>query len=304
MLKTEEGDNKESKKIISLLEPLKNSNSENDEKKEKKSFINKKNAIILITLTLIILGGIIFFIYKKIKMNNVTPSYEEKRKNLINEINKKKYKNEIFSSEEIKANDIFTNKIVPTFQFNEDFYYDLAIKYKKEIENNPFFKDIYEMPKGAILHLHIEDCIDYIWLTEECLKDENYKNIYLRDYTNQIKTLFPLRLIYTLTPRLTNETDKEGKILIKDTSLKEILTKYKELNPNKTEYDYFHEHLSILPNEMEKIQTNSDAWSVFMPKYFFAYVLIHNPKFLRGHLLNTFRDNIKEIYIDLNQELD
>lgn len=294
MLKTEEGDNKESKKIISLLEPLKNSNSENDEKKEKKSFKNKNNVIILITLALLILGGIIFLIYKKIKINNVTLSYEEKRKNLINEINKKKYKNEIFSSEEIKANDIFTNKIVPTFQFNEDFYYDLAIKYKKEIENNPFFKDIYEMPKGAILHLHIEDCIDYIWLTEECLKDENYKNIYLRDYTNQIKTLFPLRLIYTLTPRLTNETDKEGKILIKDTSLKEILTKYKELNPNKTEYDYFHEHLSILPNEMEKIQTNSDAWSVFMPKYFFAYVLIHNPKFLRGHLLNTFRDNIKE----------
>ncbi len=154
MLKTEEGDNKESKKIISLLEPLKNSNSENDEKKEKKSFKNKNNVIILITLALLILGGIIFFIYKNknIKMTNVNASYEEKRKNLINEINKKKYKNEIFSSEEIKANNIFTNQIVPTFQFNEDFDYDMAIKYKKEIENNPFFKDIYEMPKGVILH--------------------------------------------------------------------------------------------------------------------------------------------------------
>ena len=30
-------------------------------------------------------------------MNNVNASYEEKRKNLINEINKKKYKNEIFN---------------------------------------------------------------------------------------------------------------------------------------------------------------------------------------------------------------
>ena len=85
-------------------------------------------------------------------MNNVNASYEEKRKNLINKIKKKKYKNEIFSSEEIKANNIFTNQIVPTFQFNEDFDYDMAIKYKKEIENNPFFKDIYEMPKGVILH--------------------------------------------------------------------------------------------------------------------------------------------------------
>ena len=174
------------KKKFSLLELLENSNSEKDEKKEKKLFKNKTNAIILITLVLFILGGIIFFIYKNIKMNNVNASYEEKKKNLINKI-KKKYKNEIFSSEEIKANDIFTNQIVPTFQFNEDFYYDMAIKYKKEIENNPFFKDIYEMPKGAILHLHIEDYIDYIQLTEECLKDDNYKNIYLRDYTNQIK---------------------------------------------------------------------------------------------------------------------
>ena len=87
----------------------------------------------------------------------------------------------------------------------------MAIKYKKEIENNPFFKDIYEMPKGAILHLHIEDYIDYMLLTEECLKDENYKNIYLRDYTNQIKTLYPLRLIYTLTPRLTNDKTKKEK---------------------------------------------------------------------------------------------
>ena len=118
-----------------------------------------------------------------------------------------------------------------------------------------------------------------MWLIKKCLKDENYKKIYLRDYTNKIKTLYSLRLIYTLTPRLTNETNKEGKILLKETPLKGLLNKYKELNPNKTEYDYFNEHLSILPNEMEKIHTNSDIWNVFMPKYFFAYVLIYYSKF-------------------------
>ena len=93
MLKKEEDKfNKQLKKKVSLLESLENSNSENDKKKEKKSFKNKTNAIILITLALFILGGIIFFIYKNIKMNNVNASYEEKRKNLINKIKKKNIK--------------------------------------------------------------------------------------------------------------------------------------------------------------------------------------------------------------------
>ena len=32
----------------------------------------------------------------------------------------------------------------------------------------------------------------------------------------------------------------------------------------------------------------------FYAKIIFSYILIHNSKFLRGHFLHTFRDNIKE----------
>ena len=204
-------------------------------------------------------------------------AYEDKRKYLIQEIKKPKYSYIEISDKDKKANELYHSKVLSNFKFEEDFYYNLAMKYKSEIESNEFFKDLDYMPKGCLLHHHMSDCIDVKWLSEEVIKKENLKHIFMRKFRDIYDTL-----IFTTQP---NDTDKPFKNIIED-FLKE--------NEGKTVYDYFHERLSMLPQEMEKVKNNDDAWSVFMPKYFFCYYLILYKNFYRQHIRNTFLQCIED----------
>lgn len=58
-------------------------------------------------------------------------SIKEKRIKLIKEINDLKYANIDISEKDKKANELYLNKIKPNFNFEEDFYYNLAMKYKR-----------------------------------------------------------------------------------------------------------------------------------------------------------------------------
>ena len=78
-------------------------------------------------------------------MSNNEKSTEEKadkRKELIEEIKKEKYSYIEITDKDRKANELFHSKVEPNFKFEDDFYYNLAMKYKSEIEANQFFKDL------------------------------------------------------------------------------------------------------------------------------------------------------------------
>ena len=78
-------------------------------------------------------------------MSNTEKSAEEiedKRKELIDEIFKEKYSYIEITDKDKKANELFHSKVEPNFKFENDFYYNLAMKYKSEIEANQFFKDL------------------------------------------------------------------------------------------------------------------------------------------------------------------
>ena len=91
--------------------------------------------------------------------NSESQEYQKRRDNFIqNHLNPLKYKNIKFSKLEDTANKLFHSKI--SFNFKEDFYSDLTMKYKKEIESYNFFSFVKKMPKGCLLHLHIEDSIN------------------------------------------------------------------------------------------------------------------------------------------------
>ena len=121
-------------------------------------------------------------------------SIKEKRIKLIKEINDLKYANIDISEKDKKANELYLNKIKPNFNFEEDFYYNLAMKYKKEIENNEFFKDLQYMPKGCLLHHHMNNCIDAQWISDEVMKEYNLKNIYLFIQQSQMKMINYLKI--------------------------------------------------------------------------------------------------------------
>ena len=136
-----------------------------------------------------------------------------------------------------KANELYNFKVVPNFKFEEDFYYNLAMKYITEIESNPFFSDFKKMPKR--LPIASSDCIDIKWLSNEVMKIENLKNIYMKKFRGKY-----VILIYTEKPKLDEED--------KDKPFKEIIELYLKENKDKTFYDYFYSKLSMDPKEIKK----------------------------------------------------
>ena len=105
------------------------------------------------------------------------------------------------------------------------------------------------------------------WISK--IDNENKEKIYLRDFSKDIITRYPYRLIYTEKPR---EDDR---------NINEILNEYFKENPDKKIYDFFKEKLSISSKELEKEKTNSEAWVAFMPKYFYYYHLFRYKKFFK-----------------------
>ena len=213
--------------------------------------------------------------------DNLIMELSEKRKALIEKINKEKYSYIDITLKDNKANELFYKKIPQTFNFPDDFYYDLSMKYKKDIENHEFFKIIQKMPKGSLLHHHMTDCIDIDWISKEIMKEENLKNIYVRKFRNKYDIL-----IFTKKP-----DEKEPNF---DKPFKNIIEEYLKENKDKTIYDYFHSKLTMLPEDLENAKSNEDAWKVFMPKYFFCYYLIFNKKFYKQHIRNTFMQCIND----------
>lgn len=85
-------------------------------------------------------------------MNNNEALIQEmaaKREELIQDINKEKYSYINISPKDNQANELFHQKIVQNFIFPEDFYYNLSMKYKKEIENHEFFQILQKCQKDA-----------------------------------------------------------------------------------------------------------------------------------------------------------
>ena len=152
-----------------------------------------------------------------------TKELSDKRVELIEEIQKLRTIGVEITEKDKKANELFYHKVKPNFKFNDDFYYDLVMKYKTDIEKNQFFEDLKHMPKGCLLHHHIEDCIDTKWISEEVMKESNLKHIYMRKFRKYDV------LVFTTKP---NENDPTY-----DTPFKYIIQKYLKENNGKTVYD-------------------------------------------------------------------
>ena len=206
---------------------------------------------------------------------------EEKRDELIKEMMTQKYNYIEITDKDKKANELYHSKVETNFKFQGDFYYNLAMKYKLEIESNEFFKDLKYMPKGCLLHHHMVDCIDITWLSEIVMRKEYLKNIYMRKF----RGIYDI-LIYTKSPNLEGEEP--------DKQFKDIIEKYLAENKGKTPYDYFYSKLSMDPEEIAKANNNIEAWNCFMPKYFFCYYLISYKNFYRQHIRNAFIQCIKD----------
>ena len=94
-------------------------------------------------------------------MNNKLEAYLQERDELIYQIQETKYDDLLFNKEEEKANTVFRGMITTQRKnIHPSFYRGNSMKHKALIDANDLFKVIKKMPKGAVLHLHIDCAID------------------------------------------------------------------------------------------------------------------------------------------------
>ena len=167
--------------------------------------------------------------------NSENQEYQKRRDNFIqNHLNPLKFKNIKFSKLEDTANKLFLSKI--SFNFKEDLYSDLTMKYKKDIETQNFFYEKNAKRLSSSPSYWRFNKVE--WISK--IVNENKEKIYLRDFSKDIIIRYPYRQIYTEKPR---EDDR---------NINEILNEYFKENPDKKIYDFFKEKLSISSKELEK----------------------------------------------------
>lgn len=88
-------------------------------------------------------------------------SYLQERDDLIFQIQDIKYDGMVFNKDEEKANSIFRGMInTQRKNIQPSFYRGNSMKHKSMIDSNDIYKVLKKMPKGCILHLHIDCSID------------------------------------------------------------------------------------------------------------------------------------------------
>lgn len=96
---------------------------------------------------------------------NSFESYMEKRSNIFKSIQKQKYQDMAFSEEEEKANEVFRKKLnEQRALLPNSFYREYTLKYLDLIEKSEIFPIMKKMPKGAILHIHLDCCFELEWV--------------------------------------------------------------------------------------------------------------------------------------------
>lgn len=88
-------------------------------------------------------------------------SYSKSRLELVDKTQKIKYGDMFFNKDEEQANTIF-KLMINNQQKNAhfSFYRGNSMKHKQLIDSSDIFRVIKKMPKGAVLHLHVDCAID------------------------------------------------------------------------------------------------------------------------------------------------
>ena len=97
--------------------------------------------------------------------NTSFENYLARRANICKTIDKQKYQDLEFSEEEQAVNQIFRKKLnEQRALLPNSFYREYTLKYLNLIESSEIFPLIKKMPKGGVLHIHLDCCFNMSWV--------------------------------------------------------------------------------------------------------------------------------------------
>lgn len=93
--------------------------------------------------------------------------YNKAREELVRELTEAKYAGLTFSPIEEQANSRYTDLLMKERATKDDvFFKGHTLKHKTDIQNNSrVYEALNKLPKGAVLHIHIDCCMDHDWVT-------------------------------------------------------------------------------------------------------------------------------------------
>jgi adenosine deaminase CECR1 len=223
--------------------------------------------------------------------------YKSKRQVLCQELRNCKYGNMHISEDDQRLNGLFSDVLSGVrMDFPEDFYCKLAMEYKDDIKKHPLFRHFETMPKGAILHHHLADCINKEWI--QGMVEQYQENIYERDFSKElakknILSFWPKSLVFTKRPNISTHS-----LVREDKPFAQLFEGWKNensgKNKNKNLADFWIEKLSMLPSDLATVKNSSGCWDLFMPRCLFALPLLTYKEFYREHLNQVFKECIQE----------
>lgn len=222
--------------------------------------------------------------------NDLISNYLSKRNDIILKINEQKYGDMVITQTDLKFSDKFEQTDKNSFDIlPDDFYSNLAIKYKNLIEDLPIFKRLNLLPKGALLHHHLADDIDPDFFLS--LLDD--PNIYLIDklFLNQKSKA----LTYSKKP-LANA--------VKIQEIKEKYIQEQGYDDGLKNFERFvKESLSISHIDLSQVSNNDQAWKIFFNKMIFGMGLVQYKLFYEKHVLNVFKSCIENKFYRLETRI-
>ncbi|KAL4472248.1 hypothetical protein ABPG72_013881 [Tetrahymena utriculariae] len=208
--------------------------------------------------------------------------YLKKREELEREIIAAKYNKITFSPIEEEANKLYRQVLIKERATKEDsFFQGYTLKQREQFEKESFiFKSILKLPKGAVLHIHIDSCMDIDWFMEELAYHEN-------TYFNQETSTFKYF-----------QSAEKAQIRFKNLGLE------KEKSSNKTQFDAEIRKCLFIQEE-ERLDSKENIWNIFEKKITsvasITYFKGHFPRFLKRCLENFIKDGV--IHIEARADL-
>ncbi|KAL4505323.1 hypothetical protein ABPG72_002385 [Tetrahymena utriculariae] len=202
--------------------------------------------------------------------------YLKKRQDFEREITTAKYNGIAFTPLEEETNKLYRQILISERATKDDsFYKGYTLKHREQFEKEShIFKAIQKLPKGAVLHIHTDCCMDIDWFMEELAYHEN---TYFNQETSTFKYFQNAEKAESGFKNLRQEREKASDKAQFDAEIRKCL----------------------FVQEEDRMVSKENIWKAFEKKIMsisgVIYFREHFPRYMKRYLENFIKDGVIHI---------